>query len=118
MRHPLELITSLEDIDVTSPCAVRWDAMTGDKYARFCAQCGQHVYDLSTLTTAQALALIRDKEADLCVRFYRRRGGTIKTADCNTSSRRRVGRHWLLAPLAALITLILSLAGTGCTQGK
>jgi hypothetical protein len=80
----------LANIRVASPCSARWADMSGDERARFCAQCQKHVYNLSNLTTPQAVALIQSKEGKLCARFYRRADGTILTADCPIGD----GRAW------------------------
>jgi len=77
--RPAELLANLR---VASPCPARWADMTGDDRARFCAQCQKHVYNLSEMTADAASNLIREKEGQLCVRFYQRADGTILTADC------------------------------------
>jgi len=56
--------------------------MVGDDRARFCGQCQKHVYNLSSLTADEAVALIREREGGLCARFYRRADGTVLTSDC------------------------------------
>jgi hypothetical protein len=62
--------------------------MTGDNRTRHCSQCNQNVYHLSELTRQQAEDLVRSKEGRLCVRFYRRRDGTLLTRDCRGGWRR------------------------------
>jgi hypothetical protein len=56
--------------------------MTGDERVRFCGQCELNVYNLSAMTKAQAENLIVRTEGRLCVRFCRRRDGSILTQDC------------------------------------
>jgi hypothetical protein len=56
--------------------------MIGDERVRFCGQCELNVYNLSALTRTQAENLIGGTERRLCVRFYRRRDGSIITRDC------------------------------------
>ena len=56
--------------------------MIGDERVRFCGQCELNVYNLSAITKAQAENLIVRTEGRLCVRFYRRRDGSILTQDC------------------------------------
>ena len=72
----------LDRVRIASPCSASWDAMPGDERARFCAQCGKHVYNLSAMTRKEAETLVRQKEGNLCGRFYRRRDGTILTDNC------------------------------------
>ena len=89
MRMPLNTVATLDQITVTTPCPVSWDAMHGADQVRFCKQCRQHVYNLSEMTVAQAVQLIEAKQGRLCVQLFRRRDGTMITADCP------VGWRWL-----------------------
>lgn len=75
----------LDMIRVASPCQVSWDKMPGNEVVRFCPQCRNHVYNLSTMTRQQAETLIEQSEGRLCIRFYRRRDGTMMTRDCPLS---------------------------------
>ncbi len=72
----------LENLQVASPCHEKWGDMVGDETARFCLKCEKNVYDLSSMTRAEAESLITAKEGKLCVRYYRRADGTVLTADC------------------------------------
>jgi hypothetical protein len=72
----------LDKIKVAAPCSAEWRFMYGDDRVRFCGQCSQNVYNLSELTREQAEDLIRKTEGQLCVRFYRRKDGTILTNNC------------------------------------
>ena len=66
--------------------------MEGDERARFCATCSKSVYNLSALDAAAAAALIEETEGRLCSRIYRRRDGTVLTADCPVGVRGRLRR--------------------------
>ena len=92
----------LNAIQVAKPCSADWEAMQGDERVRHCGQCQLNVYDLSALTADEARSLIEKHEGRLCVRFYRRRDGTLLTRDCpvgvRTVRRRRAG---IAAGLAA-----------------
>lgn len=72
----------LSKVRVASPCPADWDSMIGDERVRFCGQCELNVYNLSAMTKAQAENLIVRTEGRLCVRFFRRRDGSILTRDC------------------------------------
>jgi TonB family protein len=72
----------LEKIKIAAPCTAEWRWMYGNDRVRFCSQCNLNVYNLSALTTEQAEDLIRGTEGRLCVRFYRRRDGSIITQNC------------------------------------
>jgi cytochrome c-type biogenesis protein CcmE len=69
-------------------CHVPWDSMQGDARVRSCARCNKPVFNLSALTTEQALELLADDSAE-CVRFYERPDGTIVTSDCPMDVRAR-----------------------------
>ena len=72
----------LSKVRVASPCPADWDSMIGDERVRFCGQCELNVYNLSAMTKAQAENLIVRTEGRLCVRFFRRKDGSILTQDC------------------------------------
>ena len=72
----------LSKVRVASPCPADWDSMIGDERVRFCGQCELNVYNLSAMTKAQAEHLIVRTEGRLCVRFFRRKDGSILTQDC------------------------------------
>jgi hypothetical protein len=72
----------LNHVRVAAPCPADWDQMIGSERMRFCGQCSLNVYNLSNMTKSEAESLIARNEGRLCVRFYRRRDGSIITKDC------------------------------------
>jgi hypothetical protein len=72
----------LRNVKVASPCPADWDRMIGDERVRFCGQCELNVYNLSAMSTIEAESLIARTEGRLCVRYYRRKDGSIITQDC------------------------------------
>lgn len=72
----------LNHVRVAAPCPADWDEMIGSERMRFCGQCNLNVYNLSSMTRLEAESLIARNEGRLCVRFYRRRDGSIITNDC------------------------------------
>jgi hypothetical protein len=72
----------LEKIKVAAPCKAEWRWMYGNDRIRFCNQCQLYVYNLSAMTKEQAEDLILRTEGRLCVRFYRRKDGSILTQNC------------------------------------
>jgi len=85
----------LDKIHVASPCAANWDEMVGDQRKRFCSECELNVYNLSGMTRAEAENLLLTSENRVCVRFYRRRDGSVLTQDCPVgwqAVKRRVSR--------------------------
>jgi hypothetical protein len=73
---------TLDHVRVAAPCKSDWDQMIGSERVRFCGQCSLNVYNLSSMTRADAESLIARTEGRLCVRFYRRSDGSIMTKDC------------------------------------
>jgi len=56
--------------------------MVGNDRVRFCSQCELNVYNLSGMAKHEAESLIAKAEGRLCVRYYRRKDGSIITRDC------------------------------------
>lgn len=72
----------LAHVRVAAPCPSDWDRMVGHDRARFCNQCSLHVYNLSGMTRREAETFVSNAEGRVCVRYYRRRDGTILTKNC------------------------------------
>lgn len=72
----------LENISVSAPCKADWNKMLGNDQVRFCQECKLNVYNLSGMSREQAEDVVRAKEGNLCVRFYRRADGTVLTQNC------------------------------------
>jgi hypothetical protein len=72
----------LDHVRIAAPCNADWDQMVGNERVRFCSQCSLNVFNLSSMTRADAESLIARTEGRLCVRFYRRSDGSIITKDC------------------------------------
>ena len=72
----------LTNVSVAAPCPADWDSMIGGDRVRFCSQCQLNVYNLSAMSKFEAESLIARTEGRLCVRFYRRRDGSILTNNC------------------------------------
>ncbi len=102
----------LDNIRVAAPCSADWDSMFGNERVRLCEQCHLNVYNLSEMSRVEADRLINQAEGRLCVRFYRRRDGSIITQNCPVGLRaikRRLSRV-----ARAVASFILSLlAGVG-----
>jgi hypothetical protein len=109
-KKSLPILSNLDDLRIASPCDASWDDMrpltTSDgERARSCAACDKNVYDLSSMTRADALALIERHEGRCCVRFYRRVDGTVLTEDCPVGLRailKKAERHALLTAAAGV----------------
>ena len=100
---------TLGRVRVAAPCGEDWDEMRGDERVRFCSRCSLNVYNLSAMTRREAERLVLGAEGRLCVRFYRRRDGTILTQNCPAGLiklKRRVSRvaSAVAAAVAGLLT--------------
>jgi hypothetical protein len=87
--------SKLDNVRVAAPCNVDWDNMYGNERVRFCDQCQLNVYNLSEMTKTEAERLVGNAEGRLCVRYYRRRDGSILTQNCPVGLRalkRRMSR--------------------------
>lgn len=108
MKTALELLSQTQ---VASPCSADWNEMAGDEFSRFCDHCSKNVYNLSALTAEAAINLIREKEGNLCGRFFRRADGTMLTADCPIGLHHRLRRKRKLAVLAASVFGLFGFSG-------
>jgi hypothetical protein len=100
----------LDNIRVASPCTADWNQMTGDERTRHCGQCRKNVYNLSGMTRDEAEALLRERNGDLCVRYYQRQDGTILLADCTIGRASRNRHRWIAAGAAAVVSAGLGAA--------
>ncbi|MCW3058781.1 MAG: hypothetical protein JWQ02_602 [Capsulimonas sp.] len=101
----------LQQIEIASPCHASWSEMDGEGAVRFCGQCRRNVYNLSEMTTAEAQALVTQTEGKLCVRFYKRKDGTMMTKDCPVGV--RVARRKYVTALSWAASLaVASIVGT------
>lgn len=111
----MDNLIPLESIRVAAPCHADWDKMTGDSRARFCGSCEKHVYNLSGMTRAEAEALVRAHEGELCVRFARRADGTVVTGNCPVGL--QALRHPSMRPVrwtaSVLLMLLMPFAAFG-----
>lgn len=72
----------LDQLKIASPCNASWAEMSGDERVRFCQLCSKNVYNLSNMSRTDAENLVKEKEGNLCVRFFVRSDGTLLTQDC------------------------------------
>lgn len=104
---------ALDRVRIAAPCEAEWDEMRGDERVRFCQRCSLNVYNLSSMTRREAERLVtRTEGARLCVRFYRRKDGTMLTRSCPVGLRalkRRVSK----VSSAVFATIIGFFAGVG-----
>jgi len=108
-RMAASRLSVLDEIEIASPCAARWEAMEGDGPVRHCHTCDKPVYDLSGMSASSAVALLSQAGDVTCMRLHRRRDGTVITADCAEGRSARNHKGLLLgigSALAAVATVV------------
>ncbi|MFK7989501.1 MAG: hypothetical protein AB8I08_26025 [Sandaracinaceae bacterium] len=91
----------LNGMKIAKPCPASWAAMAGGDHVRACSLCDKRVYQLSGLTAVEAVALLTDGNGATCVRLYRRRDGSVMTADCKEGTKRQRRRSLRVLGVAA-----------------
>lgn len=92
----------LDSVRIAAPCPADWDSMYGNERVRFCDQCQLNVYNLSDMSRTEAERLIGHAEGRLCVRYYKRRDGSIITQNCP------VGLRAIKRRLSRIATAVMS----------
>ena len=104
--------SKLDNVRIAAPCPANWESMYGNARVRFCGECQLNVYNLSAMSRADAEHLVAQAEGRLCVRYYRRRDGSIITQNCPVGLRALKRRLSRVA--TALATSVISFfAGIG-----
>jgi hypothetical protein len=102
-------------IEVAAPCDQKWEDMRGDDRVRHCDACALNVYDLRGLKAEQIQALFVESEGRrVCGRVFRRRDGTVITADCPVGLAEKAWRHarnGTLTMAAGLFTAVAFVIG-------
>jgi hypothetical protein len=93
----------LDNIRVATPCKADWNDMVGDERIRHCMKCDKDVFNLSQMTREDAESLLREKQGNLCARYFQRADGTILTSDCVVGKQQRRRRRVMAASAAALL---------------
>jgi len=92
----------LDSVRIAAPCPADWDSMYGNERVRFCDQCQLNVYNLSDMSKPEAERLIGQAEGRLCVRYYKRRDGSVITQNCP------VGLRAIKRRLSRIATAVMS----------
>lgn len=110
-----QFTSTLDNVRVAAPCSADWDSMFGNERIRFCGQCQLNVYNLSEMSKAEAERLIGQTEGRLCVRYYRRRDGSIITRNCPVGLR-AIKRRMSRAATAVVSSVLSFIAGIGFSR--
>jgi len=99
----------LHGIQIATPCHVSWDSMTGDERTRHCHSCQLSVYNIASMSTAEAEKLIVESEGRLCLRIFRRSDGRVITKDCPKGLRAIRDRYFRCAAGAAALVSVCAM---------
>lgn len=77
----------LTDLQLAFNCPAQWESMVGDEQSRHCNLCKRNVYNISSMTRQEAIDFLEAKGEKVCVRYFKRRDGTILTAPCGKAKR-------------------------------
>jgi len=100
---------TLENLKIASPCAVRWEDMNGDERVRYCSMCELNVFNVSDMTRDEAQSFLRaNSDKPNCMRFFRRKDGTILTKDCPIGERLALRFRQKLNAAVALLVCFLN----------
>lgn len=91
---------AFSNIRRAASCTASWEGMAGDDRVRRCALCEKNVYDIAGLTAKEVLELFAAGGEATCARLFRRRDGTVMTADCG---RGRHGRRLIVVASAMAV---------------
>jgi hypothetical protein len=91
--------------------------MRGDGRVRFCDSCSKHVYNVSDLTADEVVALIQKSHGQSCVRLFRRKDGTVLTADCPVGMRFAVRRRLIRLASAGVVVFAMLRSGVWLFSG-
>lgn len=73
----------LSNLVLSYPCPINWESMEGDERERFCKKCSKNVFNITDMSKAEANKFLQERtDTGLCVQFYLRPDGTIKTDNC------------------------------------
>ncbi|MEP7150023.1 MAG: ankyrin repeat domain-containing protein [Acidobacteriota bacterium] len=109
----------VEALSVKTPCTEEWGRMAGTDQVRFCSHCSKNVNDLSSMTRAEAMRLVRRSNGRLCVRYIKHptTGAPMYAEQLIQISRRapRVAAGVMAASMS-LSTFAYSQGGVGSTK--
>jgi ankyrin repeat protein len=86
----------LEQLRLVYPCAKRWEELDGDAKSRFCQACEIPVFNLSGMSTHEALTVVNEHRGSLCAQVHRRSDGSVLTTDRLVEGERAPGANDLV----------------------
>ncbi|MCW5823657.1 MAG: hypothetical protein KIT34_12700 [Cyanobacteria bacterium TGS_CYA1] len=108
----------LESLILAYPCPIKWETMSGDERKRFCEKCSMHVFNISDLSKEEAESFLKESlsSESVCVKFFLRRDGTIKTNNCPKIFRSIYSRILWFGAGFSYVSMLLVAILTGCSK--
>jgi hypothetical protein len=109
---------TLDDMFIPEPCPASWEGMTGDDRVRSCAECGQHVYNLTAMSPADADALLRARGDELCGCAFRRPDGTLTIEENAFRAPAQGAFQFTIRSLMAVVAGVAAILGVARLFGQ
>jgi hypothetical protein len=106
----------LDKLYIAAPCNAKWEDMQGDERVRMCSQCAKNVYNISDMSKGEAEDFLQVHGVAVCMRFYKRRDGTIITDDCPVGLRKLRNGFRFLAKVAASVAAFAISVAFACAK--
>ena len=100
-------------LTIVSPCTADWNGMAGDERKRFCAHCGKHVFNLSSMTVSEAQVFADETQGRECVAYVTATDGLIHAP--NRIERMLMRFSGKVPRIAAMLAIFLPAALASCT---
>ena len=98
----------LNSVSIASPCEANWNEMEGNEQIRFCQSCKKNVYNISSMSTDDAVNFLLEKNKERpCLKLYQRADGTLITDNCPVGLR-KARTHLCKATATILFAIGLS----------
>jgi hypothetical protein len=98
-------------VTLGTPCSMRWSDLKGTDSVRHCQKCQKSVYNSEKLTTAQILEFVKTPQTAPCLMLYRRRDGTLMTADCKNKWAHKAANWTLSTGMMVLYSVLFLMVG-------
>ena len=103
------------DLQISSPCPMRWESLTGDDRVRYCGRCQLNVYNLAVMGKDEVENIFRSSTGRVCGRLYVRSDRTATLRDCPEGRVDVVGRRirYVFAGLCVLVFALVCRNSSG-----
>jgi hypothetical protein len=96
------------ELQISSPCPMRWESLTGDDRVRYCGRCKLNVYNLAEMGKDEVENIFRTSKGRVCGRIYLRGDRTATLRDCPQGRADKLRRR-LLKAFAGVCVVVFAL---------